>query len=139
MLFDRFATLAQLSELSERIQRLERENASLRARVEADALSVRSRAVETAAGAVVGWAVESFARAMREPAKRGRVGGFARAHQASRLGERWSDGRFMSHSDWEQIEREVSEAEYMRHAAGGFARVSKAQRFPDGTFAPNIE
>ena len=28
----------------------------------------------------------------------------------------------MAHSDWEQIEREVAEAEYMRYAAGGFAR-----------------
>lgn len=34
----------------------------------------------------------------------------------------------------EQIEREVSEAEYMRHAAGGFARAARALRAMDGTF-----
>jgi hypothetical protein len=42
----------------------------------------------------------------------------------------------MAHSDWEQIEREVAEVEYMRHAAGGFARASSTCRFSDGTFAP---
>lgn len=40
----------------------------------------------------------------------------------------------MAHEDWEQINREVEEAEYMRHAAGGFARAAAARRAADGTF-----
>jgi len=134
MLFDRFATVAQFSDLRERIQRLEMENASLRVRVESD-ISQRHSATHTAAvGSIVGWAMESFACAVRTPARRGRAGGLARAHRASRLGQRWSDGRFMAHEDWEQIEREISEAEYMRYAAGGFARAASAARAIDGTF-----
>lgn len=136
MLFDRFATVAQLSDLRERIQRLEMENASLRARVESDALQRHSATHTAAVGSIVGWAIESFGRAVRTPARRGRAGGLARAQQASHLGERWSDGRFMGHEDWEQIEREISETEYMRYAAGGFARAARAMRNSDGTFLP---
>jgi hypothetical protein len=40
----------------------------------------------------------------------------------------------MAHSDGEQIEREVAEAEYMRCTAGGFARAAEAVRAADGTF-----
>jgi len=40
----------------------------------------------------------------------------------------------MAHSDWEQIEREVASAEYMRYAAGGFARAAVAKRAANGTF-----
>jgi hypothetical protein len=138
MLFDRFATVAQLSDFRERVQRLETENASLRARVESDALDRYSAAHTAAVGSIVGWAIESFARAVRTPARRGRAGGLARAQQASDLGERWSDGRFMAHEDWEEIEREISEAEYMRHAAGGFARAATAVRATDGRFATKI-
>jgi hypothetical protein len=138
MLFDRFATVAQLSNLRERIQRLESENASLRARFELDALqrqtAVRNEARNEAVGSIVGWAIESFAQAVRTPARRGRAGGLARAQQAFDLGQRWSDGRFMAHEDWEEIERDISEAEYMRYAAGGFARAATASRAVDGTF-----
>jgi hypothetical protein len=42
----------------------------------------------------------------------------------------------MAHEDWEQIERDVAEAEYMRYAAGGRARASRARRAADGTFLP---
>ena len=42
----------------------------------------------------------------------------------------------MSHDDWEDIERRIDEARYMRHASGGFARAASAERFADGTFAP---
>ena len=42
----------------------------------------------------------------------------------------------MSYDDWEDIEREIAEGRYMRHAAGGFARAASAERFADGTFAP---
>lgn len=42
----------------------------------------------------------------------------------------------MAHADWEQIEREIAEAEYIRYAAGGFARAASAQRYADGRFAP---
>jgi hypothetical protein len=134
MLFDRFATIAQLSDLRERIQRLETENASLRARVESDTLQRHSATHAAAVGSIVGWAIESFACAVRTPARRGRAGGLARAQQAFNLGERWSDGRFMAHEDLEQIEREISDAEYMRYAAGGFARAATAARASDGTF-----
>jgi hypothetical protein len=87
-------------------------------------------------GLLVGSAVESFATALRVPLKRGRAGGLARARQVSQLDERWSDGRFMAHEDWEQIEREIADAEYMRYAAGGFARSASARRATDGTFLP---
>jgi len=139
MLFARSTPTLQLSELLERIQRLEREHAGLLTRIEGEA-ALRRLASELSAVAnvapMLASALEGFASAMRRPLKRGRAGGLARAHQASRLRERWSDGRFMAHADWEEIEREVSEAEYMRYAAGGFARVAGALRFSDGTFAP---
>ena len=106
MLFDRFATLAQLSDLRERIQRLEMDNASLRARVESDALHRHSAAQTAAVGPIVGWAIESFARAVSTPARRGRAGGLARARQASHLGQDGPMVAFMAHEDWEQIERE---------------------------------
>jgi hypothetical protein len=64
------------------------------------------------------------------------AGGLARADQVLHFRERWSDGRFMRHADREQIEREISESEYMRHAAGGFARAASAIRSADGTFLP---
>jgi hypothetical protein len=68
------------------------------------------------------------------PAKRGRAGGLARAHQASRLGER-RQRRFMAHEDWEQSKREIAERKHMRYAAASFTRVAKAARLADGTFA----
>ena len=40
----------------------------------------------------------------------------------------------MAHEDWEEIEREIAEDEYMRYAAGGFARVARAVRAANGTF-----
>jgi hypothetical protein len=40
----------------------------------------------------------------------------------------------MAHGDWEQIKREAAESEYMRYAAGGFARAATAVRASDGTF-----
>lgn len=43
----------------------------------------------------------------------------------------------MSHEDCEQIEREVTEAGYMRCAAGGFARAATAARAVDGAFLSN--
>jgi hypothetical protein len=123
----------------QRIQRLEREHAELRSRLEGER-QLRILAAQIVGAAqtapVIGSAVEKFAQAMRAPLARGRAGGLARARQGSRLGERWSDGRFMAHENWEQIEREIAEAEYMRYAAGGFARVASAHRYPDGTFAP---
>jgi hypothetical protein len=150
MLFTRSTPRLQLSELSERIQRLEKEHAELLARIAAEQADLRARiegdaalrriAAEVTAAAhaapTLGSALEGFAAAMRRPLKRGRAGGLARARQASQLRERWSDGRYMAHADWEQIERELSEAEYMRHAAGGFARAVSAVRAPDGTFLP---
>lgn len=66
------------------------------------------------AGLLIGSAIESFASAMRVPLKRGRAGGLARARQVSQLDERWSDGRSVAHKDWEQIDREIADAEYMR-------------------------
>ena len=96
------------------------------------AVAATSEAAQT--GATIGAAIEGFASAMRRPLKRGRAGGLARASQVSRLRERWPDGRYMTHSDWEQIEREVASAEYMRYAAGGFARAATARRAVDGTF-----
>jgi len=110
------------------------------ARIEGEAALRRIAAQITAAAntaPVLASALEGFASAMRRPLKRGRTGGLARARQASQLRERWSDGRYMAHADWEQIEREISEAEYLRHAAGGFARAAGASRFSDGTFAPH--
>jgi hypothetical protein len=71
---------------------------------------------------------------MRKPLKRGRAGGIARARQALLHHERWADGRYMAHNDWEGIEREAVEAVYIRHAAGGFARAASAQGQPDGRF-----
>jgi hypothetical protein len=40
----------------------------------------------------------------------------------------------MAHGDWEQIDRGVASAEYMRFAADGFARAATAIRAVDGTF-----
>jgi hypothetical protein len=40
----------------------------------------------------------------------------------------------MTHINWEQIERQVAEAQYMRNAAGGFARAATAIRATDGKF-----
>jgi len=68
-------------------------------------------------------------------AKRGRAGGLARARQAADLGERWPSGRFMEHKEWEEIEREISDTEYRRYAAGGFARAARAA---DGTFLSRV-
>jgi len=82
----------------------------------------------------IGSEVDSFSTALETLPRRGRAGGLARARQASHLGERWSDGRFMAHADWEQIERDVSEAEYLRYAAGGLARAATAARARDGKF-----
>ena len=134
MLFDRFATVTQLSDLRERIQRLEMENASLRARVESDALHRNSAAQTAAVGSIVGWAIESFACAVRTPARRGALAdSLARARHPISVKDGPMVG-FMAHEDWEQIEREVAEAQYMRYAAGGFARSASATRATDGTF-----
>src|SRR5271163_132215 len=137
MLFSGSAIEARISEVTDRLQRLEHDHAQLLARIEAEnamrrAVAGATEAAQTAA--IVGAAIEGFAGAMRRPLKRGRAGGLARARQVSRLRERWSDGRYMSHEDWEQIEREVASAEYMRYAAGGFARAATAIRATDGTF-----
>ncbi len=113
------------------------EQAELRARIEGEGALRRTAAEVTAAAhaaPILGSAVEGFASAMRRPVKRGRAGGLARAHQASQLRERWLDGRYMEHEDWEQLEREISEAEYLRYAAGGFARAATALRAPNGSF-----
>lgn len=137
MLFARSTLEAQISEIRESLQRLKRDHAQLLARIDAEAALRRvvARAVQAAqTGATIGAVLEGFASAMRRPLRRGRAGGLARSTLASRIGERWPDGRFMAHADWEQIEREVAEAEYMRYAAGGFARVLTAQRGEDGTF-----
>jgi hypothetical protein len=139
MLFARSTSNLQLSELLQRIQRLEKEHAQLLARIEGEA-ALRRAGVEIAAAAneaaIVGLALDGFASAMRHPIARGRVGGLARARQAAVLRERWSNGQYMGHADWEQIEREVSETEYMRYAAGGFARAEAAKRASNGTFLP---
>ena len=140
MLFARSTVEAQISEIRGSLQRLQRDHAQLVARIDAEAAMRRvvAGAVQAAqTGATVGAALEDFARAMRRPLKRGRAGGLARASLASRIGERWPDGRVMAHADWEQIERKVAEAAYMRFAAGGFARATGAARFADGTFAPS--
>jgi hypothetical protein len=139
MLFASSTLEAQISEMSDRLQRFELEHAQLLARIEGDAAlgRVLAGAVEAAqTGSVIGAALEGFASAMRRPFKRGRAGRLAPAALASRIGERWPDGRFMGHSDWEQIEREAEAADYMRHAAGSFARAGTAVRAPDGTFLP---
>lgn len=140
MLFYRSTPTLQVSELLERVQQLEKKHAELLARIE-DEAALRRIAAEVASAAnaapILGSALEGFASAMRRPVKRGRAGGLARARQASQLRERWSDGRYMAHADWEQIEREISDAEYMRYAAGGFARATTATRAVDGTFLPS--
>jgi hypothetical protein len=139
MLFSNSALEARISEVTDRLQRLERDHARLLARTEGEAALRRvvAGAIEAAqTGAMIGAAIEGFASAMRRPLKRGRAGGLARASQVSRLRERWPDGRYMTHSDWEQVAREVAGAEYMRYAAGGFARAQSARRYEDGTFAP---
>lgn len=139
MLFARSAIEAQVSEISESLQRLQRDHAQLLVHIDGEAALRRviAGALHAAQnGATIGAALEGFASAMRRPLKRGHAGGLARASLASRIGERWPDGRFMAHSDWEQIEREVAEAAYMRRAAGGFARAASAMRSLDGTFAP---
>jgi len=141
MLLSRSTLEAQISEVNGRLQRLERDHAQLIARIEGESALRRLVAAATEAaqtGATIGAAIEGFANAMRRPLKRGRAGGLARARQVSQLRERWSDGRYMAHEDCEQIEREVAEAEYMRYAAGGFARVATAMRAADGTFWQKI-
>src|SRR5208283_5378654 len=105
MLFARSIPALQLSELSERIQRLEKEHAELLARIDGEAALRRMVGEVTAAAnaaPTLGSAIEGFASAMRRPLKRGSAGGLARARQALQLRERWSDGRFMAHADWEQ-------------------------------------
>jgi hypothetical protein len=137
MLFSSSALEARVSEVTDRLQRLEREHAQLLARIEGEAALRRvvAGAIEAAqTGAMIGAALEGFATAMRRPLKRGRAGGLARACQVSRLRERWPDGRYMTHSDWEQIQREVASAEYLRYAAGGFARAEVAARDERGRF-----
>jgi hypothetical protein len=52
----------------------------------------------------------------------------------SELNERWSDGRFMAHEDWVQIERENEEAAYLRYDTGGFAHAAAATPADEGTF-----
>jgi len=140
MLFSYSALEARISEFTERLQRLERDQAKLLARIEAESALRRAAAGATEAAqtaAIIGTAIEGFASAMRSPLKRGSAGGLARARQVARLRERWpSSGQFMAHFDWEQIEREVAEGEYMRYAAGGFARAANAKRGSDGTFLP---
>lgn len=133
MLLRRSTLVALFSDMRQRIQRLEAEQAQLRARIELGRMTLEFWSAAHAATAI-GSALEGFATGMRRPLKRGRSGGLARAHQASLLRERWSDGRYMAHEDSEQIEREVAEAEYMRYAAGGFARAASAKRAEDGTF-----
>jgi len=138
-MFSSSALEARVSEFTDRLQRLEQDHARLLARIESENAMRRAVAGATAAAqtaAIVGAAIEGFASTMRRPLKRGRAGGLARASQVLRLRERWPDGRYMAHEDWEQIEREVADAEYMRHAAGGFARAATAGRSADGTFIP---
>jgi hypothetical protein len=132
---------ATLQQQAERIKQLERQHSELLARVGDGHVSRFSAEIASAAhtALAVGAALECFAAAMRRPLRRGLAGGSARARQVSHLGERWSDGRFMAHQDWEQIERDISEAEYMRHAAGGFARAANAVRATDGTFLRDAE
>lgn len=103
-----FTIAAQLSDLRKRIQRLEIENASLRAEVEGAALRTRAPRMTAAAegSPIIGFAGEPLACSIHNSPRRGRAGGLARARQVSHLGERWSDGRFMAHTDWEQVERE---------------------------------
>jgi len=139
MLFASSTLEAQITEMGDRLQRIELEHGQLLARIEGDAAlgRVLAGAVEAAqTGSVIGAALEDFASAMRRPFKRGRAGGLASAALASRIGKRWPDGRFMGHSDWEQVEREAKAADYMRHAAGSFARAGTSVRARIGTFLP---
>ncbi|MGH9343212.1 MAG: hypothetical protein ACRD3Y_03590 [Bryobacteraceae bacterium] len=115
------------SELLSRIERLERENAQLAARIEAEA-ELRAKV-----------AAPPQPPDLPPPPRRGRAGGLARIAQVQRFKERWPDGQFMAHEDWENIEREVQYSLYMRHAAGGYARAESAARYADGTFAPRDE
>jgi hypothetical protein len=110
---------ALTSEIADRLQRLE----SL-------------APISACAAPIIGAAIEQFAETMRAPLSRGRAGGLARARQAAALQERWPDGRYMSRWDSEEMDRQIAERNYMRYAAGGFARASTASRFLDGTFAP---
>src|SRR5262249_15906123 len=129
-----------LQQQAERIKQLECLHLELLARVEdGHAVSRFSAEVGSAANAalVLGAALECFAAAMRRPLGRGFAGGSARARQALLLHERWPNGRYMAHTDWEDIEREAADAVYMRHAAGGFARAARAARAVDGTFLPS--
>lgn len=131
----------------ERAERLEREHEQLRTRIEALETRLASEAaLRTMAGELnkaaqaapaIGGALERFALAMRSPLSSGRAGGLARAQQAATLEERWPDGRYMSHWDYEQIERQIADRLYMRNAAGGFARVATAMRAANGTFLPS--
>jgi len=119
------------SELLERIQHLEAEHAELRSRLEG--LSAVQPVAQTCDA-------PQGARHSTPTPKRGRAGGLGRARQVVRLRERWlATGQFMAHIDREEIGREVAESEYMRHAAGGFARVTTVVRAADGTSAPNRE
>jgi phage shock protein A len=94
MLFSSAALEARISEVTDRLQRLERDHAQLIARIEgASALRRVVAAANEAAqtGAIVGAAIEGFASAMRQPLKRGRAGGLARASQGYR--DLANDGR----------------------------------------------
>lgn len=145
MVFSRFLRLttehahSQTSSLLSRIERLEAEHARLSAQLDAERQLLRLGSNITAAAhaaPTIGAAIESFAQGLRAPVKRGRAGGKARAAQVRALDERYSDGRFMSHREWEEVERQVAGEEYMRYAAGGFARARMARRAPDGTYLP---
>ena len=121
----------------ERTQRLEKEHSELFARIEGEA-ALRRIAVEVAEAARAAPLLGDRSKASRRQCVARSSAGAregSRARQASRLHERWSDGRYMTHAEWEQIEREAA-ADYLRYAAGGFARASNASRFPDGTFGP---
>jgi hypothetical protein len=116
------------SELLERIQHLETEQAELRSRLQGLAAAQAAIVISKSD------APDVLSHSATTP-KRGRAGGLARAGQVARLRERWlGSGRFMAHVDREEIEEEVAKSEYMRYAAGGFARAASARRAPDGTF-----
>jgi len=133
MLFRRKQLASTVERLAYRVQQLERKHARIEA---SDALNRLTSQITGAAGTAfaLGASFECFAAGLRSPLRRGRAGGLRRARQAALLQERWPDGRYMGHADWEEIERGVADAEYMRHAAGGFARAARARRAVDGTF-----
>jgi hypothetical protein len=139
MVFSNSALEARISEVIGRLQRPGRDHAQLLARIKGEAASRRAVAGATEAtqtGAIIGVAIESPARAMRRSLKLAVRADSRALARVSRLRERWSDGRFMAHAGWEEIERDV-EAAYMRYTAGGFAGVAKATRAPDGAFLPS--